>query len=136
MKKLLIASICSIVLMWSSSLQAQESKSEGYVFTPVKDIKHTPVKNQSSTSTCWIFSGLGFLEAELVRIGKPEMDLSEMYISKNAYMDKADKYVRMQKTINYGPGGSFWDVIDAIKKYGITTEEAYKGMNYGEERHV
>ncbi len=136
MKKIIFSSICLMLILWGGSLKSQESKTEGYVFTPIKDIKHTSAKNQSSTSTCWIFSSLGFLEAELIRIGKPEMDLSEMYISKNVYLDKADKYVRMQNTINYGPGGSFWDVIDGIKKYGITTEETFKGLNYGEDRHV
>ncbi len=135
MKKYLFP-LFTMAILISGSVKSQENKTEGYIFTPIKDIKHTSVKNQSSTSTCWIFSGLGFLEAEIIRVGKPEMDLSEMYISKNAYLDKADKYVRMQKTINYGPGGSFWDVIDAIKKYGITTEEVYKGLNYGEERHI
>jgi bleomycin hydrolase len=59
-----------------------------------------------------------------------------MYTSKNTYLDKADRYVRMQGTINYAGGGSFWDVIETIKKYGITTEEVFKGLNYGEDRHV
>lgn len=129
---LLISLICLIYVRGFS----QETKTEGYIFTPVKEIKHTPVKNQSSSSTCWIFSGLGFLEAELLRIGKPEVDLSEMYISRNTFTDKAVRYVRMQGTINFGGGGSYWDVIETIKKYGITPEEAYKGLNYGEENHV
>lgn len=136
MKRGLQVIIILCIALIFSSVSAQDKQVEGYVFTPLKEIKHTSVKNQSSSSTCWIFSSLGFLEAEIIRVGKPDIDLSEMYISKNAYMDKADKYVRMQNTINYGPGGSFWDVIDAIKKYGIVTEEAFKGLNYGEDRHV
>ncbi len=136
MKKLLIISISILFLSIGSKVNSQDVKPEGYIFTPLKEIKHTPVKNQSSTGTCWIFSGIGFLEAEMLRVGKPEVDLSEMYISKNAYSDKADKYVRMQGTINYAGGGSFWDVIETIKKYGITPEEAFKGLNYGEDHHV
>lgn len=136
MKRGIQAIIFLCIALIFTNVSAQDKQAEGYVFTPLKEIKHTSVKNQSSTSTCWIFSSLGFLEAEIIRVGKPDMDLSEMYISKNAYLDKADKYVRMQNTINYSPGGSFWDVIDAIKKYGIVTEEVFKGLNYGEDRHI
>ena len=136
MKKLLII-ICAILLfLVKGNVKSQEIKPEGYIFTPVKEIKHTSPKNQSSTSTCWIFSSLGFLEAEILRIGKPAVDLSEMYISKNTYLDKAEKYVRMQGTINFAGGGSFWDVIETIRRYGITTEDAFKGLNYGEDHHV
>ncbi|RPH25287.1 MAG: aminopeptidase [Bacteroidales bacterium] len=131
-----LAILFILLALMNTKANSQEVKPEGYTFTPVKEIQHTPIRNQSSTSTCWIFSSLGFLEAEILRVGKPEIDLSEMYISKNTYFDKADRYVRMQGTINYAGGGSFWDVIETIKKYGITTEEAFKGLNYGEDRHV
>jgi bleomycin hydrolase len=136
MKKRLIAICAILLLLVNGNVKSQDIKPEGYVFTPVKEIKHTPPKNQSSTSTCWIFSSLGFFEAELLRLGKPEVDLSEMYISKNTYSDKADRYVRMQGTINFSGGGSFWDVIETIRKYGITTEDAFKGLSYGEDQHI
>ncbi len=136
MKKLLIVISTILLFLVSSNVKSQENKPEGYVFTTLKEIKHTSPKNQSSTGTCWIFSSLGFLEAELLRLGKPEVDLSEMYISKNTYSDKADRYIRMHGTINFSGGGSFWDVIETIRKYGITTEDAFKGLNYGEDQHV
>lgn len=136
MKKLAIVFCLILFLSIGNRVKSQDNKAEGYIFTPVKEIKHTPVKNQSSTSTCWIFSSIGFLEAEMLRVGKPEVDLSEMYISKNAFLEKAERYVRMQGTINYAGGGSFWDVIETIRNKGITTEEAFKGLNYGEDHHV
>jgi len=136
MKKISTAICVTLLFSANSNVKSQDNKTEGYVFTPVKEIKHTPPKNQSSTSTCWIFSSLGFLESELLRLGKPVVDLSEMYISKNAYSDKADMYVRMHGTVNFAGGGSFWDVIETIRKYGITPEDAYKGLNYGEDQHV
>ena len=66
----LLSSVASLMLacMLSTSVGAQET--EEYVFTPVKELKITPVKNQNRTGTCWSFSGIGFLEAELLRMGE------------------------------------------------------------------
>lgn len=50
---------------------AQEEKNEnGYVFTTQKEVKYTPIKNQNRSGTCWSYSGIGFLECELLRQGK------------------------------------------------------------------
>lgn len=132
MKKLWVA---SLLLAFSlSTVGAQEN--DGYVFTPVKELKITPVKNQSRTGTCWCFSTLGFLESELLRQGKGEYDLSEMYIVNHSYKDKADKYVRMHGKSNFSQGGSFYDVLYAWKNYGIVPESVMKGLEYGEEQHA
>ncbi len=41
---------------------AQEAAKEEYKFTVVKELPITPIQNQANSSTCWSFSGLGFLE--------------------------------------------------------------------------
>ena len=107
---------------------------DSFKFTTVKQNKITSVKNQASSGTCWSFSGLGFFEAELLRMGKPEVDLSEMFVVHHSYSDKADKYVRMNGTCNFG-GGSFYDVVYVLKNYGIVPETVMTGLNYGEEKH-
>lgn len=114
---------------------AEPEKKDSFQFTIVKENKITPVKNQSSSGTCWSFSALAFLESELLRKGKPEVDLSEMFVVYHTYSDKADKYVRMHGEINFAAGGSFYDVFYAIKHYGIVPETEMIGLNYGEERH-
>ena len=114
----------------------KEEEKKGYVFTDKKDLPATPVKNQYRSGTCWSFSGLSFLESEMLRIGKPEVDLSEMFIVWHAYSDKAVKAVRMHGHLNFGGGGAFHDVTKMIKKYGIVPEEVYSGLNYGETKHV
>ncbi|MGL5637089.1 MAG: aminopeptidase C [Bacteroidales bacterium] len=120
-----------------ASLSAQgNADTQGYQFTTVKENKITPVKNQNRSSTCWAFSGLGFLESELIRMGKPETDLSDMFIVYHNWNDKADNYVRRHGTANFGPGGSFDDVLQAVKDYGIVPEEVMTGLNYGENMHV
>lgn len=140
MNKLRVLILSGLLVLSSFVGSAQENKEKeeekGYQFTPIKEIACTPVKDQYRSGTCWSFSGLGFLEAEMLRQGKPEVDLSEMFVVHHAYSDKATKYVRMHGSINFGAGGAFHDVTNMIREYGIVPEEVYRGLNYGEEKHV
>jgi bleomycin hydrolase len=97
---------------------------------------HTPVKDQYRTGTCWSFAGTSFIESELLRIGKPEVDLSEMFLVNHCYLDKADRYVRMQGNTNFGDGGLLHDILYVMKNYGLVPESSYPGLNYGEKKHV
>lgn len=106
-----------------------------YDFSVIKQNPITPVKNQASSGTCWSFSGVGLLESELIRMGKGEFDLSEMYIVRRNYEDKAEKYARLQGNLNFAAGGSFADVVETINEYGIMPDDAYPGLNYGSETH-
>lgn len=115
----------------SVSLSAQKT----YTFTVIRENPVTSVKNQASTGTCWSFSGVGMLESELIRMGKGEFDLSEMYIVRKNYEDKAQKYARLHGKLNFGAGGSFADVVETIDDFGIVPEEVYKGLHYGSETH-
>ena len=131
MKKVLVGA-----LLFACALTTVAQESGDYVFTPVKELKVTPVKNQNRTGTCWSFSGLGFLEAELIRQGKGEFDLSEMFIVGHSYKDKADKYVRLHGKLNFGQGGSFEDVLYVTKHYGAVPESVMNGLQYGKDMHV
>ncbi|HOM63925.1 MAG TPA: C1 family peptidase [Dysgonamonadaceae bacterium] len=131
MKKL---TLFSALLLCSVMLMAQQ-KTEVYTFTVVKENPITSVKNQNSTGTCWSFSGLGFLESELIRQGKGTYDLSEMYIVRKNYEDKAKKYTRLHGSLNFGPGGSFADVVESIDDYGLVPNSVYTGLNYGSDTH-
>jgi C1A family cysteine protease len=79
MKKLsLFPILLFFILVYSNSLYSQEQSEEGYVFTTVKEVKYTSVKNQNRSGTCWSYSGIGFLECELLRMGKGEYDLADI----------------------------------------------------------
>jgi len=134
---LLLASVIlgSVCANAQDSTKVDSTAVDSFKFTIVKQNKITPVKNQASSGTCWSFSALGFFEAELLRMGKPEVDLSEMFVVHHSYADKADKYVRMNGSINFAGGGSFYDVLYVLKNYGIVPESAMTGLNYGEEKH-
>jgi len=132
MKKFVAATLllaCSL-----TTVEAQEN--DGYVFTPVKELKITPIQNQNRTGTCWCFSTMGFIESELIRMGKGEHNFSEMFVVNHTYRDKAEKYVRMHGTMEFAEGGAFDDVIYAIKHYGLVPEEVMPGKEYGEDIHV
>lgn len=113
-----------------------QSEEEGYKFTMEKQLKTTSVKDQNRSSTCWSFSALSMVESELLRNGKEEVDLSEMFVVRYIYLEKAEKYVRLHGNLNFGGGGQFHDVMNVIKKYGMVPEEIYSGLNYGEDKHV
>jgi len=75
------------------------------------------------------------MESELIRLGKGKHKLSEMYVVRKAYEDKAENYVRMHGLTNFSQGGAFHDIPHVIKKYGIMPQEAYQGLNYGLDKH-
>ena len=116
------------------TIAAQEAnKPEGYKFTDTKTVKTVPVTNQYKSGTCWCFSTVSFIEEEILRAGGPEIKLSEMWIVRNIYFEKAVKYVRLHGSLNFAVGGAAHDVTHAIEKYGIVPREVYKGLNYGTE---
>lgn len=127
---LLAAALLGAVL----AAAAQEAnKPEGYKFTDTKTVKTVPVTNQYKSGTCWCFSTVSFIEEEILRAGGPEIKLSEMWIVRNIYFEKAVKYVRLHGSLNFAVGGAAHDVTHAIEKYGIVPREVYKGLNYGTE---
>ena len=127
----------ALALVMSSTAFAQkknknkkEDKKE-YQFTLVKENPVTSVKDQNRSGTCWAYSALSFIESEILKAGKGEYDLSEMWIVRNAYMEKAERYIRFHGAATFAEGGAFQDIPYIIKKYGIVPEEVYRGLNYG-----
>lgn len=132
-------SLCIVLLLSviSTTLFAQKGgPRSGYEFTTIADLKATPVKNQQSVGTCWGYAALSFLESELLRKGKPEYDLSELFVAKNAYYEKGIRYVKFHGNNNFSEGGQAHDVIAMIQKYGIVPESAYTGLQYGRDFHI
>ena len=117
-----------------ANAQPAAGEPEGYQFTDQKVLRTTPVKDQHRSGTCWCFSTLTFLEGEILRAGGPEMHLSEMWIVRHSFMDKAEKYVRLHGDLNFAEGGAAHDVTEGIKEHGIVPQEVYPGFNYGTEK--
>ena len=134
MRKISIALLAGLLSL--GCLNAQDAKVETNQFTVVKELPITSIKDQGNSGTCWSYSTIGFLEAELLRMGKPEYDLSDMFVVSHSYRDKADKYVRLHGKLNFGQGGSFYDVLYVFKHYGAVPEEVMTGLNYGTKRNA
>jgi bleomycin hydrolase len=106
-----------------------------YFFDVIADNEVTGVKNQNRTGTCWSFSALSFFESEVLRMGKGKVELAPMYIVRNAYLGKAENYIRMYGNFNFGPGGAFHDIPWVIERFGIVPTAEYSGIEYGGDIH-
>lgn len=139
MKQTLTAILLAAVALPGFASQKEEpvvADSTGFKFTDVKVLaRTTPVKDQNKSGTCWCFSTNSFLEDEILRKGGDEVHLSEMFTVRKCYEDKADKYIRMDGKINFAQGGSALDPLYVWRLYGAMPDEAYKGLEYGEEKH-
>jgi bleomycin hydrolase len=121
-------------------LQGQKKKKkevpEGYSFTIEKSLPTTSVKNQYRTGTCWSYAAISFIESELLRTGKGEQDLSEMFFVRKAYEMKAEKFVRMHGETNFSQGGLAMDVMHIWKEFGVVPNEIYDGLTIGDSLPV
>lgn len=118
-----------LILVLIGPLSAINAQSDDSLkFTIITELPHTSVKDQFHSQTCWSFSGLSFFESEMLREGKPETDLSEMFVVNHCYRDKAQKFIRMKGNTNFGPGGIFYDLLYVTRNYGLVPEQAYHGI--------
>lgn len=136
MKKIILVALA--LLMPATAVMAKKKKEEvkkdTVEFTVIKQNPITSVKDQHRSGTCWAYSSLAFLEAELLRMGKGEHDLCESFLVYNTYMDRADKAVRTHGDASFSQGGSFYDAIYCLKHYGIVPQDAmpFPGSLYGD----
>ena len=131
MKKLILLAAAGL-MTFTAFAQPKEEK-DGFQFTTVKANPITSVKNQASSGTCWCFSGISLAESEAIRLGTatPEtIDLSEMFVVGNTYIDRAVKYVRTDGHVSYGQGSSCKDVFYSMKDHGIVPNSEMPGLNY------
>ena len=134
MKKAILFAATALVCL-SAAAQARRPEpapQPKYVFTTVDSVAITPVKNQANAGTCWCYSGMGFLESELLRTKKKAYDLSEMYVVFKTYEDRAEKAVRTSGDVSFSQGGSLYDVTYAIDHFGLVPDvEMPAGVMYG-----
>lgn len=130
------ALVCGLALGVSAQTpQAPAKDASPRTFTMDTEVKRTPVKNQYRTGTCWDHATLSFLESEILRVGKGEHDLSEMWVVRHTYPKKALAYVRNGGAAQFGEGGQAHDVLATLREVGIVPEAAYNGLRIEESRH-
>jgi hypothetical protein len=135
---LVLALICFINPFYSQNKNASPplKPEEGYKFTDEIDLKTTSVKDQANTNTCWSFATTSFIESELIRMGKGEYDLSEMYIIRENYLTRLkENYLRQGKGVLGEGGGLPHDWLREFREDGIVPDIVYPGINYGSAYH-
>ena len=133
--RFIIAAILILGFASSSFAQKKEEK-KTYEFTIEKQLKATEVKDQHRSGTCWAYAMNSFLESELIRMGKGEYDLSEMFIVNRNYHLRAKDYVRFHGMKSFSAGAEGWDALNVIKQFGILPQAAYTGNTFDETMPV
>ena len=119
MNKFLLMAVAAIC-----SLPTMAQKADSLVFTAVLENPVTSIKNQNNSGTCWSYSALAFLESEVLKKdpSKKDIDLCESFLVSKTYTDRADRNVRTHGDASFSQGGSFYDAIFCMDRYGLVPE--------------
>ncbi|HUR66281.1 MAG TPA: C1 family peptidase [Chitinophagaceae bacterium] len=121
-------------LLVSLVVSAQDLTVEGLGLKPPKT-SCTSVKDQFMSSTCWSFSSTSLLESEFMKMGKGQVDLSEMFIARYSMLRKIQRHLKLKGANFFTPGGQFHDGVWVIKNFGLVPEEVYSGKGRNEMNH-
>ena len=137
MKKLTIAAILVSTATFAQSKSVANETAQPYVYEFKVEKEHaaTPVKDQAKTGTCWCFAMTSFMESELLRTGKGEHDLSEMFIVRHNYIRRIKDNVLRRGDGNVTPGSIGHMYTWVMKNVGLMPEEVYHGIAYNSEKH-
>ena len=138
MKKIMTIALALFVAVGSvgaAKKKAPEKKNTNKpVFTTIKELPITSVKDQNRSGTCWDYSTLSFFEAEILKNTGKKYDLCESFVCNKTYMDRAIQVVRFHGDCQFSQGGSAEDVLATMKTHGIVPEGAmpFPGSLYGD----
>ena len=136
MKRLLTFALAALVCLGASAAKkAPEKKKDNKpVFTTIKEIPITSVKDQNRSGTCWDYSTLSYFEAEILKATGKKYDLCESFVANKTYMERATQVVRFHGDCQFSQGGSAEDVLSTMKNHGIVPEGTmpFPGSLYGD----
>ena len=138
MKKILTITLALFVAVGSvgaAKKKAPEKKNANKpVFTTIKEIPITSVKDQNRSGTCWDYSTLSYFEAEILKATGKKYDLCESFVANKTYMERAIQVVRFHGDCQFAQGGSAEDVLATMKNHGIVPEGTmpFPGSLYGD----
>lgn len=125
MNKYLFMAVAAICALPGTAQEAKkEIPADSLVFTTVLANPVTSIKNQNNSGTCWSYSALAFLESEALKKdpSKTDLDLCESFLVSKTYTDRADRNVRTHGDASFSQGGSFYDAIFCMDRYGLIPE--------------
>lgn len=104
----------------------------------IKKITAGTVKYQGGTNTCWSFSTTSLIESAEIQNADKDIDISELYTSRNLFIEKAKRYILSNGTTLFEAGGLAHDAMYGIEKYGAIPNEFYarkKGVDFSDKKH-
>ncbi|MBC7874730.1 MAG: hypothetical protein H7Y01_12070, partial [Ferruginibacter sp.] len=122
-------------LFFFSFCKAQKLNREELGLIPPSGSPCTVVKDQYMSATCWSFASNSLLESELLKNGKKDIDLSEMFVARYSMLRKIHRHLALKGQNFFTPGGQFHDVVWVLKNHGIVPESAYPGKPGGALNH-
>ena len=136
MKKYFVMALLAVFAVNADAAKkkAPAKASNKPVFTVVKEIPVTTMKDQNRSGTCWAYSTLSFFEAEALKATGKRFDLCESFVANKTYMERAIQVVRYHGDCQFAQGGSAEDVLQTLKTHGICPENAmpFPGSLYGD----
>jgi len=91
--------------------------------------------SQGNTFTCWCYATASFYEAEIYRLTKQEIKLSEHYIVYHEFVEKARGYISSRGELIFAHGSETNAVARMMKIYGIVPVSDYSGKVEGLKFH-
>jgi aminopeptidase C len=136
MKKFMTFALMAMVaLSVSAAKKKAPAKDQNKpVFTVIKEIPVTSIKDQNRSGTCWDYSTLSYFEAEILKATGKEYDLCESFVANKTYLERAIQVVRFHGDCQFAQGGSAEDVLSTLKTHGIIPEGImpFPGSLYGD----
>ena len=123
MRKILTLALFTLIVTGVSA-QEETKKDNKPVFTVVKELPITSIKDQNRSGTCWNYSTLSYFESEILKKSGKTYDLCEAFVANKTYMDRAIQVVRLHGDCQFAQGGAAYDVLYVLQNYGICPEEA------------
>jgi bleomycin hydrolase len=124
----------ALALFSACSLFAQQT-----VPVTIKQIPAGTVKYQGGTNTCWSFSTTSMIESGEIKNDQKDIDLSELYTSRNLFVEKAKRYILSNGTTLFEAGALSHDALFGIDKYGAIPNEFYvrdNGVKFSDNTNI
>lgn len=121
-----------IVVFGSSRVTYSQTKPDTLAW-----IKHTSIKNQQNSGTCWSFATTSFIESEILRLNPKikNIDLNEMYFAYYNYLNKLQRYYLLTGYMYWTMGGQSHDVMNVIREHGFVPEDVYPAYTAPNKGH-
>jgi len=124
----------ALALFAACSLFAQQNAP-----VTIKQIPAGTVKYQGGTNTCWSFSTTSMIESGEIKNDQKDIDLSELYTSRNLFIEKAKRYILSNGTTLFEAGALSHDALFGIDKYGAIPNEFYvrdNGVKFSDNTNI